>query len=761
MRQAKKVGDVKDTYFQGPKLGEGAYGEVHVMFHKGLGVERAVKTIHKEQLSIATRAAEVEVNVLTSLDHPHIVRIYEAFEADDVLHIVMDYAEGGDLASVIDAAKAQVRPLAENWVCTASQQICAALAYMHAQGVIHCDLKPANAMLLKPVDPYKSEMPHILLVDFGISEIFLDSNRCGQMKVRGTPLYLAPEAFEGDLTEKSDVWALAIMIYEMLAGDRPFQADNVVVLLSKVATVEPSLTKFPILAREVLRALLAKDPIARLTATECLSLEWFVSRRPKECVVSADASTLENISHVSYFHRAAMFCIAADLSMKQMGDLYEIFNMMDTNNTGTLSYDQFAAGLRRLGSTKDPRDLIAILDSDRSGVISYTEFLAAILGSKQQVSEQLLREAFSVFDLDGDGLISMHELRMMLSGGGPLVEVLPDGQTIDDVMEEVGRGEGFVSFPNFVEYVRQAANAPSASPSNADITSPSSRKNVVLDGMLSDLDIQGGLGELKTPGRGRASREQKSVEPCKRESKHELLPLHRLVSNVQGDQDHARAVRRVLQFSGQPLDPPLTPKSLAAVQAHFAACAKVVEGLAGGYHVDDASLRIAVRDAASAIPEESKGRRPVHALRVESSTSGQRRPGSKVGERQPASDHHVPKAVIARRLLRPLEGHDDASPPAKVPRIAQSRQKYQFRMDRAARGVASEPSLSAETGAELSSEARRNEFKSDGRVVLPRLVDPDRQSVVVGRYSMLSKPRQLRGSSEAPRRPPRHSGWRP
>eukprot|EP00438_Fugacium_kawagutii_P031418 Skav205768 [mRNA] locus=scaffold1714:475377:480883:- [translate_table: standard] len=126
------------------------------------------------------------VRVLKALDHPHVIRIYEAFERRETLHIVMDWAEGGTLASVLSTervngrsvgdgdptAASAMRTLTEAWACTAAQQMCAALEYIHfkadvavdagweAKGVVHCDLKPENAMLLRAVEPVRTGDGH-------------------------------------------------------------------------------------------------------------------------------------------------------------------------------------------------------------------------------------------------------------------------------------------------------------------------------------------------------------------------------------------------------------------------------------------------------------------------------------------------------------------------------------------------------------------------------------------------------------------------
>jgi serine/threonine protein kinase len=467
-------GDVNDVYFQGPLLGEGCYGKVHLMFHKALGVERAVKIIQKDQLNMAKASAEEEVTVLRHLDHPHIVRIYETFEVDETLHIVMDYAEGGDLAAAISRAQQHKQPLPESWCRDVAQQISSALEYMHSKGVIHCDLKPANGMLLKPVDALlaTSPPPHVVLVDFGISEMFRERHFGAQIKVRGTPLYLSPEAFEGEFSEKSDMWALGVIVYEMLTGGkRPFESESTVRLLVQVATREPPVDILPQLSREVVRGLLAKDPIARLTAKECRAQEWFACGSADASTASVDSPSWKasqssmsfvGISQCNYFQRAAMFCVAAKLSMKDMGGLFEIFQSIDTDKSGCLSFEQFSAGLEQLGIQEDPAALMAILDVDQNGSISYTEFLAGTLlgngGDSDSLPERMLKEAFSLFDLDGDGSISMHELRVMLSGDGPLVEVLPDGNTVDQIMQEVSNNEeGVISYAEFASYIRKAA----------------------------------------------------------------------------------------------------------------------------------------------------------------------------------------------------------------------------------------------------------------------------------------------------------------
>jgi len=202
--------------------------------------------------------------------------------------------------------------------------------------------------------------------------------------------------------------------------------------------------------------LLAKDPKQRPAATQFRAHDWLLQdgyvqeKQPNR--------NPDSLGHLSYFHRAAMFSIASGLSMQDFQGLYRVFQTMDTDNSGVLTVEELATGLERCGIQQDAHTLMAILDLDQDGCVSYTEFLAGALQHGEELTENQVRYAFDMFDLDGDGLISMHELRLMLSGDGPLTDVLPDGQTVEQVMEEVAEGDESISLAQFREYLTSKRN---------------------------------------------------------------------------------------------------------------------------------------------------------------------------------------------------------------------------------------------------------------------------------------------------------------
>merc|ERR1719277_2768974 len=139
-----------------------------------------------------------------------------------------------------------------------------------------------------------------------------------------------------------------------------------------------------------------------------------------------------------------------------MKDVYKAFKKIDLTKSGRLTLEQLEEGLRILGIDQDAKALMTILDMDQNGFVSYTEFLAGVLSTDVGLSDRLVREAFDMFDLDGDGFVSRQELKVMLSGSGPLVEVLPDGHTIDEVMQDIGGEQGFITYTNFRDYLQEA-----------------------------------------------------------------------------------------------------------------------------------------------------------------------------------------------------------------------------------------------------------------------------------------------------------------
>ena len=245
-------------------LGAGGFGEVLLARHRMLGRLVAVKKIHTALLADEDSLARFrrEALALARLQHPAIVTVYDLRLTDTSAIMLMEYVPGESLHEALEQ-RVVPAPVA----IAILTDVADALAAATAVGIVHRDVKPANVFLL-PGGRAK-------LGDFGISRIAdagVFRTRDGQ--VTGTPAYMAPESVTGDREPDShaDDYAFAVMAYEVLVGQRPFQGEGLAVLGQHGFVTPPSPTEvleaFPPVAADALLGGLAKDPASRLPARE-------------------------------------------------------------------------------------------------------------------------------------------------------------------------------------------------------------------------------------------------------------------------------------------------------------------------------------------------------------------------------------------------------------------------------------------------------------------------------------------------------------
>ena len=253
-------------------VGKGGMGMVYEATHQRMSQRAAVKVLGRELFhdeKVLQRFFN-EAKALSIVQHPSIVKVFEFGQLDDgTAFIMMEFLDGEPLLQELARAQrlGQRQPLP--LLLERGRQIAAALAISHEKGVVHRDLKPENVFILP--DPVAPLGERVKLLDFGIAK-FLDgpSRKTTVGTILGTPLYMAPEQCEGrqDLDEKVDVYALGVMLYEMLAGRLPFDADtNAAIMRQHLFKEPPPLTEqaagiAPELG-EFVHRMLAKQPAAR------------------------------------------------------------------------------------------------------------------------------------------------------------------------------------------------------------------------------------------------------------------------------------------------------------------------------------------------------------------------------------------------------------------------------------------------------------------------------------------------------------------
>lgn len=213
----------------GPRIGRGGMGEVYEAMDLALGRPVAIKRLRDELASDPREGRRFlrEARTVAALKHPNIVEIYHAFEQDGALYLVFERVPGRPLSELLAERGALAWPEA----IPIARQVAAALDYAHGAGVVHRDLKPSNIMLAGA---------DAKVMDFGIARRLYDTLSTASLgEVVGTPQYMAPEQERGEACPQTDVFALGVCLYELLAGRPPASAEA----LRRRGELEPLATR--------------------------------------------------------------------------------------------------------------------------------------------------------------------------------------------------------------------------------------------------------------------------------------------------------------------------------------------------------------------------------------------------------------------------------------------------------------------------------------------------------------------------------------
>ena len=239
-------------------LKQGGMSTVYLGYHIRTRAYVAIKVV--DSYSVDLQMLYREIEVMQALQHEHIVPCLDAGQYGRYHYLVMPYLQGGTLEDTLDG---NVLTLEE--ACIILEQLTSALAYMHALGLLHRDIKPANILF--------DQDNNLYLSDFGIVT-WLGEKPEYDGHIMGTPHYIAPEIFEGYVDERSEVYSVGILLYQMLTGYVPFNGPSYQICLDHWKTqplapssLNPSLPR-PV-ERVILRAL-EKDPHHRYQTIEDL-----------------------------------------------------------------------------------------------------------------------------------------------------------------------------------------------------------------------------------------------------------------------------------------------------------------------------------------------------------------------------------------------------------------------------------------------------------------------------------------------------------
>lgn len=260
-----------EKYVRLQKIGEGSFGKAVLVKSTEVGRHYVIKEINISRMSDKERQeSRREVAVLANMKHPNIVQYKESFEENGSLYIVMDYCEGGDLFKRINAQKGAL--FQEDQILDWFVQICLALKHVHDRKILHRDIKSQNIFLTKDGT--------VQLGDFGIARVLNSTVELARTCI-GTPYYLSPEICENKpYNNKSDIWALGCVLYELCTLKHAFEAGNMKNLVLKIisGSFPPVSPHYSYDLRSLLSQLFKRNPRDRPSVNSILE-KGFIAKR--------------------------------------------------------------------------------------------------------------------------------------------------------------------------------------------------------------------------------------------------------------------------------------------------------------------------------------------------------------------------------------------------------------------------------------------------------------------------------------------------
>ncbi|KAK7387764.1 hypothetical protein VNO78_22556 [Psophocarpus tetragonolobus] len=448
----KPFDDIKKYYNLGKELGRGQFGITYLCTENSSGATYACKSILKRKLVSRADREDIkrEIQIMQHLSgQPNIVEFKGAYEDMFSVHLVMELCAGGEL---FDRIISQGH-YSERAAASLCRSIVNVVHICHFMGVMHRDLKPEN-FLLSSNDPHAS----LKATDFGLS-VFIDPGKVYHDMV-GSAYYVAPEVLRRSYGQEIDIWSAGIILYILLSGVPPFWAETEKGIFNAILEGEidfvsepwPSISNS---AKDLVRKMLTQDPKRRITSAQVLEHPWIreggeASDKP---IDSAVLSRMKQFRAMNKLKKLALKVIAENLSEEEIKGLKAMFANMDTDNSGTITYEELKTGLARIGSRLSEAEVKQLMDAadvDGNGSIDYLEFISATMHRHRLERDEHLYKAFQYFDKDSSGYITRDELETAMTQHG-----MGDEASIKEIISEVDTdNDGRINYEEFCAMMR-------------------------------------------------------------------------------------------------------------------------------------------------------------------------------------------------------------------------------------------------------------------------------------------------------------------
>ena len=496
-RDLYKLYEVKSLDDEEP-IGAGSYGIVRKVKRKSDGKLFALKTIRKapwrqpptSRTSVQYYHSKLrnELEVMRKIGSSlSIVYLYDSFEDDDAVHLLMDLCTGGELLGRIRAgmsySEADAAELVRSVLRTAAQ--------CHSRGIIFRDIKPDNFLFERPEpgSPLKA-------TDFGLAGLIKPGERLARRC--GTPSYMAPEVINRNYGEEADVWSCGVVAYQLVTGRLPFvdkvnQRPNAKEVFRAILEdpIDFKTEPWPQLSgecRDLVGKMMERDPAKRITARAALLHPWLqqTAAEAKQPIGGQVVARLQRFSTYGLLKRSVLRLLGDQLrestpegdeggddgaevdgvvaeERELTGQFLELFDLLDTSGDKLVEPEELEAGLRKVGysiSTDECKQLLEQLDTTNDGFIDVNEFLAALVDweALERSSTEYpnwVKRAFDMLDKDGNGTIDAEEVAELVfmnddDDEGRTLTAEARKAVASCIQEADTDGDGLIDFDEFV-----------------------------------------------------------------------------------------------------------------------------------------------------------------------------------------------------------------------------------------------------------------------------------------------------------------------
>ncbi|OMJ69370.1 hypothetical protein SteCoe_32934 [Stentor coeruleus] len=393
-------------------------------------IREVCKTITSDYSSLF-----LEVTILSELDHPNILKVYQTIETNRSYYIVMESADGGNIQDRI------LKSGNEYLVSKFMHDVFSAINYMHIKGIIHCDLHIGNLLLSNQTS---DAIPKI--TGFSSSQKSSDIQEIDLALLNYQ--YISPDMLDGTVNEKTDIWSLGIILYKLLVGKLPFVSKNKKEILEAIYKgdldfEDPNFVSLSHNAKDFLQKLLVRECFSRLSAKDALNHVWLQQSIKDVGLTYQIVQKLRRFKMKTSVVRSVLSFLNFKLDFKEH-EIIGLFKKMDVNHDGNIGKAEMIDSFKSIGidCANEMDSIMNNLDMDQSGSLDFTELKIVLINWDKEIKKKLLGKVFEA----NDGAIDYEAFKHQLH------DILPSEWT--EFAKRLRVENNRISLPRLKEYLK-------------------------------------------------------------------------------------------------------------------------------------------------------------------------------------------------------------------------------------------------------------------------------------------------------------------